>query len=89
MFKFLFYQHSFVWAQHIGPKFEKLKRSDITAADFESTVYSIDTSAEAVVLLDQGTINFISNKANWFNKCIQTFRKNQGVKTAGRYRGNA
>ena len=46
-------------------------------------MYSIDTSAEAVVLLDQGTINFISNKANWFNNVYKRFVRIRVLKQPG------
>lgn len=84
MFKFLFFTTTlFVFVNASAQKFEKVKRSDVTAADFESNVSSIDTSADAVVLLDQGSTNFISNKANWFSNVYKRFVRIKVLKHPG------
>jgi hypothetical protein len=45
----------------------KIKFGDVTKADFEPTVYSIDSSANAVILFDVGYSRFEGNKNGWFN----------------------
>jgi transglutaminase-like putative cysteine protease len=45
----------------------KMKFGDVTAADFAPTVYSIDSSASAVILFDAGYSRFEGNKNGWFN----------------------
>lgn len=47
---------------------------EITAKDFESAVYSIDSSAQAVILYDGGLAEYEANNDSWFN-IIYTFHK--------------
>ena len=46
---------------------QKNKLPDITAKDFEQKVYSIDSTAQAVVLYDGGAARYESDNDAWFN----------------------
>lgn len=52
------------FAQKSQPKF---KFGDVTAQDFEPSVYPVDSSASAVYLYDIGSSNFEGNTKGWFN----------------------
>jgi hypothetical protein len=45
----------------------KIKFGNVTAADLQRTVYSVDSSADAVVLADIGYTNFIGNMKGTFS----------------------
>lgn len=51
-----------------------LKYGDITAQDFATNIYSVDSAAQAVVLYDKGTAKYESNNDGWFN-IIYTYHK--------------
>lgn len=63
-------------------KFSKVKYNDVSVADFDNNSYSIDTSANAVVLLDLGTTNFIG-KGGWFNYVYKGFMRIKILRKAG------
>lgn len=50
------------------------KFQDITPKDFEPKLYSIDSSAQAVILYDGGSAKYVGDDAQWFN-IIYTYKK--------------
>ncbi len=44
-----------------------IKFGDITAKDFETKIYSIDSSAQAVILYDYGSAKYVTNTDSWFD----------------------
>ena len=59
------------------------KYGNITAEDFKPRFYDIDSNAQAVILFDGGTANFVSDNQSWFDvkyvykKRIRIFNKNE------------
>ena len=70
-----------LFAQKILPS--KIKFGHVTLEDFAPKVYSIDSNAQAVVLFDKGSANYVPDQSGWFNieyvyhKKIRILNKNQ------------
>lgn len=67
----LFSTMYFVHAQNVRPN---IKFGDISPADFETKVYSIDSNAQAVVLFDYGNAKYEGNNSGFFS-VIYTYHK--------------
>ncbi len=44
-----------------------IKFGDVTAKDFETKVYTIDSNAQAVILYDYGSADYVTNSDSWFD----------------------
>lgn len=53
----------------------KVKFGDITEKDFAGKVYSIDSNAAAVVIVDRGSCELQGNNKGWFSVGIKHFRR--------------
>ncbi len=53
----------------------KIKFGEISEKDFSNKVYSIDSSAEAVIIADIGTSEIVGNNKGWFSLRFKRFRR--------------
>src|ERR1043166_1427426 len=52
-----------------------VKFGDVTAKDFATKIYSIDSSANAVVIADVGSGNIEGNNNGWFSVVSKHFKR--------------
>ncbi|MBL7710523.1 MAG: hypothetical protein JNJ86_15725, partial [Chitinophagaceae bacterium] len=53
----------------------KAKFGNVTAADFATKVYSIDSNASAVVIADIGSSSIDGNSKGWFSLVYKRFKR--------------
>lgn len=53
----------------------RIKFGNVTAADLQRTVYSVDSSADAVVIADIGHTNFVGNMKGTFSLEFKKFKR--------------
>lgn len=58
---------SMVYFSHAQSVRTNVKFGDVSAADFATKVYSIDSNAQAVVLFDYGNVKYEGNNSGFFN----------------------
>jgi len=52
-----------------------VKFGDVTAKDFESKVYSIDSNASAIVIADVGSCSVEGNRKGWFSVISKHYKR--------------
>ncbi len=57
----------FLLSHYVNAQERKIKFGDVAAKDFETKIYTIDSSAQAVILYDGGSANYEPNNVGWFN----------------------
>lgn len=53
----------------------KIKFGKLTPSDFQTSIYPIDTSAQAIILADIGSTEFVGNKKGGFSLEFKRFRR--------------
>src|SRR4030095_12712545 len=58
-----------------GQSYNKIKFGDVSEKDFANKVYSIDSSASAVIISDIGTSKIEGNSKGWFSLVYKRHRR--------------